>query len=142
MCKLYINNSSQLKPKHFLTSVISVLAFRQNIFIDTPTSVLHRLNISLFRDERFLLISGFPFFSKIFGNEMSQTWSIQLDNGGIQVLNREFPLLFSSESTFISVHSLTNKCKKKSPLSILSQFSTLFLVWVTHNYPQVIDRQT
>jgi len=72
-----------LKPKHFLTSVISVLAFRQNIFIDTPTSVLHRLNISLFRDERFLLISGFPFFSKIFGNEMSQTWSIQLDNGGI-----------------------------------------------------------
>lgn len=113
MCKLYINNSSQLKPKHFLTSVISVLAFRQNIFIDTPTSVLHRLNISLFRDERFLLISGFPFFSKIFGNEMSQTWSIQLDNGGIQVLNREFPLLFSSESTFILVHNLTNKCLKK-----------------------------
>ena len=32
------------------------------------------------------------FLSNIFGNKMSQTWTKQLGNEGIQVLNRRFPL--------------------------------------------------
>ena len=58
---------------------------------------------------RFPLISGFPLFSQIFENQISQTWSNQVESEGIQALQVFWVFFFISEHFHLCVFKNAKK---------------------------------